>query len=153
MGNRLILGVPILIVSLGMGALFALPVLMASIQVSEPAPSCRPVLTTNIKKADVIVNGRVEAVLQSGKTADVWIEPVVWYKGKSTVNYLHIQATIASGSSATSGDLHFASDQPNYLLFLRAIGNGRYRTSKCYGSRLLGDGLTTAEAQALSAQK
>lgn len=150
---RPILGVPILLVALGMGALFSLPLLMASIGLTAPAGTCRVDVMDNVKKADRILIGRVEGVLGSDRVADVWIEPQTWYKGKSSKKFLRIQAVATRpGRAKVDDDLSFASDRPAYLLFLRQVSGGQYRTSRCYGSRVLGAGLTTAEAQVLKAQ-
>jgi len=146
------LGIPILAVALGMGVMFSLPLLAASWAIREPAATCTPVLSTNIKKADRILIGRVEAVLPSTPYLDVWIEPVTWYKGKSADAYVRLLArdvpTTASAGSAT--DLHFASGQAPYLFFLRSVTGGKYRTSRCWGTRALGSGLTSQERAVLT---
>ena len=147
---RPILGIPVLIVGLGMGILFALPVLMASIKVDQPTKTCRPVLATNVKKADAILIGQVEVVLQDGDKADVWITPTTWYKGKVSTQYLRLIAAIATNTGKKVG-LNFASGPTQYLLFLHHVPDGRYQTSVCAGSRLLGAGLTEAEQAAFKA--
>ena len=145
---RPILGIPILIVGLGMGILFALPVLMASIQVDQPIKTCRPVLATNVKQADAILTGHVEVVLQDKSLADVWITPTTWYKGQVSAQYVRILAAIATKTGKPAG-LTFASGPTEYLLFLHRLTDGRYQTSVCMGTRLFGNGLTAAEQEAL----
>jgi hypothetical protein len=46
-------------------------------------------------------------------------------------------------------DLHFNSDQPLYLLFLKNRSDGNFTTRRCFGSRFLGAGLTTPEQNLL----
>lgn len=145
---RPFLGIPILFVALGLGAIMSLPVLMASIDLRGSASKCSIDLQRNTAKADRILTGRVEAVLTSAHLADVWIEPLTWYKGQTADRFLRIQAQPTKIRKGTTGDLHFASGQPPYLLFLRKTSGVQYRTSRCYGSRLLGAGLTAAETAA-----
>lgn len=146
--SRFSLGIPILAVALGMGVMFSLPIIAASWQVREPAEPCTPVLTKNVKAADRILIGRVEAVLSGTPYLDVWIEPITWYHGKTTDKYLRLLARAATPTGASSS-LHFASDQSPYLFFLRSAPGGKYRTSRCWGTRLLGSGLTSNEQAVL----
>lgn len=104
-------------------------------------------------RADLVIIGRVFAVLPGPTGGDVLITVDRALKGNAPL----VGVTIAALDVAQpkerpgqlAGELHFASEQPPYLLFLRARSDGRYNTSRCDGSRFLGRGLTTEENQAL----
>ncbi|MFC1662978.1 hypothetical protein ACFL04_02290 [Patescibacteria group bacterium] len=104
----------------------------------------------NILDADIIVIGSVFAVIPGQTGADVLITPTLLYKGAIPDNGIIIAASPAEGSEEqlmleVKDDLHFASGQPPYLLFLRARQDDLFNTSKCYGSRALGEGLNEEE--------
>ena len=108
-------------------------------------------LAERINEADIIVTGSVFAVLPDPVGAMVIIEPLRVYRGRVTAPSIRIPAHDATADTTKNdtGNLFFASDQPPYLLFLKKGPNGEYLTSRCYGSRLLGDGLTTEEQRIL----
>lgn len=78
--------------------------------------------------------------------ATVLITPGRVYKGNVLNDGIRIRAKAGVlASEGSQDDLHFASDQAPYLLFLQQQFDGSYHTNKCLGSRLLGSGLTPAE--------
>lgn len=105
----------------------------------------------NAERADLIMIGSVVIVLPGDPYAQVMVHPDKTYKG-SPSNAVKIFAQPsnlnATSNDVINGDLHFASTQPPYLLFLQKSGDG-YTTSKCDGSRSLGSGLTADEKAAL----
>lgn len=110
-------------------------------------------LAENVAAADLILTGEVAAVLFQKTLADVWIKPRERFKGTPPSTGLRIMANPvedAQGTVEGMGDLHFTSDDPPYLLFLKQRADGRFSTSACYGSRLLGDGLTPEEKTVLN---
>jgi len=125
---------------------------------SHPAPStakltCVPIApAVALERADLVLTGEVFLVVPAGgEYAHVLITPSRVYKGKTPPAGVRILALADTGTAAGQlpNDLHFASGQSPYLLFLRQGADGIYRTSRCDGSRLLGIGLTDAEAAAL----
>jgi len=104
-------------------------------------------------RADIILIGSVFAVLQNNDgSADVLITPQNFYKGSEPERGITIAARPATGGEiggSGNSDLHFSSDDPPYLFFLTERSDGRFQTSRCDGSRLLGQGLTTGEQAAL----
>lgn len=55
-----------------------------------------------------------------------------------------------NGLESLSKTVPIASGQPPYLLFLKQRTDGKCNTSRCDGSRILGDGLTTEERGVLN---
>ncbi len=105
--------------------------------------------------ADLVLTGSVFAVLPAATGADVIIAPDRLYRGRLTTPSPRIAAladqTGADTKKYTEGELHFASGQGRYLLFLHARSDGRYDTRACFGSRLLTKGLSPEETSALGA--
>lgn len=112
-------------------------------------------------KATVVLEGTVAMVVPGERFAEVYIEPSRIFKGELVRPwriFAHDESVRSdSGQQVFSqvrmngqveNELSFASDQPPYLLFLQQTDGG-YMTSRCDGSRLLGDGLTEAEKVAL----
>lgn len=102
--------------------------------------------------ADLVLTGEVFLVVPDGtENAKVLITPLRLYKGDVPAAGVAITAKAESGGteSNVTGELHFASGQPPYLLYLTQQANGLYTTSRCMGSRLLGEGLTNEEQQVL----
>lgn len=109
-------------------------------------------MAQQITRADLVVTAKVVTVVANGKLAEVLLSPLHIYKGQVTSATLRVVANPSTaGAGLYNSDIHFASDQPPYLLFLRQQSDGRYFTSKCDGSRLLGEGLTEMEKTALPA--
>jgi hypothetical protein len=101
--------------------------------------------------ADLVLTGEVFLVVPDGvENAKVLITPSRLYKGKVPAIGIAIAAKAGANKveSDVAGELHFASGQPPYLLFLKTGENGVYTTSRCMGSRLLGEGLTSEERKA-----
>jgi hypothetical protein len=121
----------------------------------------RQVLPDHIAAADLILSGEVFVVLPDEPNALVYIKPLTVYKGTPPAQII-IRATAATATAGGTGgnaivilpngtkesELHFASGQPPYLLFLRGSDN-KFITSRCDGSRLLGGGLTAEESAVL----
>lgn len=119
--------------------------------------------SARIAAADLIVTGTVSVVLPEGSDALVYIKPQTIYKGDILTPFIIRAQTIdgvATGGSAKQqivvlpdgtkdSELHFASEQPPYLLYLRKSGN-KFLTSRCDGSRFLGTGLTAEEQASLT---
>lgn len=106
--------------------------------------------------ADLIITGEVFAVVPEETTgATVLITPLRVYHGVLPERGVDIASRVGTPSTSdgspkdnSMGELHFASGQPPYLLYLREGDDGRYRTSACDGSRSIPGGLT-AQEQAL----
>ncbi len=114
----------------------------------EQAVACTPLtLSESVARADLILTGSVFLVVPEGATyANVLITPQDFYKGTLPPRGVRIRALpTVEGAKNNVNDLHFASNQPPYLLFLQQDADGVYRTSRCLGSRLLGNGLTPLE--------
>ncbi|MEK7631961.1 MAG: hypothetical protein AAB445_03805 [Patescibacteria group bacterium] len=121
---------------------------------AEQSANCTPLsLAESVARADLILTGKVFLVVPAEPGyATVLITPQHFYKGTLPALGVRIRALATTeGENIPADDLHFASNQPPYLLFLEQDADGVYRTSKCMGSRLLGSGLT-AEEQALLGQ-
>lgn len=104
-----------------------------------------------IARADLIVTGSVFAVIPGPTGADVLITPDRVYKGQAPKEGITITAKDAeAGVSLSEGELHFRSVDPTYLLFLRQRSDGRFLTSRCDGSRFLGNGLSAEEEPLLN---
>lgn len=114
---------------------------------------CSTTLEDNIRSADVIMTGQVFAVLPGGALgAKVIMTPLTVYRGNLDAPTATIEARADSGEDevpVNGHELHFASGQSAYLLFLHRTEDGVYRTSECQGSRFLGAGLTDAEQSLL----
>ena len=110
----------------------------------------------NFLYADAVMTGSVTGVLPVGDVADVWIEPGEIYKGHVTEKNIKIAARQSINTNLhiaeSPEDLHFQSVDPPYLLFLKLRSDGRYDTSRCFGSRELGSGLTIEEESVLKPQ-
>lgn len=146
-----ILGIPILFIALGMGIVFSLPIAVATFSLKkEPTASCTINLEKNWQRASMVFTGTVEGVLDDAATADVWMAPITWYKGKQDVPFVRFTADIATSSTKGASTGVLTSGQTTYLLFLRKSAGGAYRTSPCFGTRVLGSGLTTAEKKLLA---
>lgn len=101
---------------------------------------------------DLILTGSVFAIVPNKNgSADILITPDKIYKGTvpTTGVVLAAQPAVAGGAVTLSRDLHFTSNDPPYFLVLSSRTDGRYDTSTCDGSRLLGDGLTAEELDVL----
>jgi hypothetical protein len=114
--------------------------------------SCQPdSLSEQVAAADLIIVGQVLVVFPSRTTglAEVYVHPTEVYKGTTKNNTVILMAQAATdiprSSKQLATDLHFTSDDPSYLLFLKKRHDGRFNTSTCYGSRVLGEGLTEEE--------
>lgn len=123
-----------------------------------------PALTLDqrVERADVIVSASVAMVVPGKKYAEVYLDPLITYKGQ-LVRPMRILAKSLTGYPHTSkqtfsqvrldgkieNELSFASDQKPYLLFLHASTDG-YLTSRCDGSRPIGEGLTPEEQRLLA---
>lgn len=120
--------------------------------VATPSTSCVPLaLAESIARADLILAGEVFLVVPADPGyVTVLITSKNVYKGQVPTRGVRILALADAGTTGVvSDDLHFSSNQPPYLLFLQQQTDGVYRTSKCVGSRILGDGLTAAEQEML----
>jgi hypothetical protein len=103
-----------------------------------------------VAAADLIVTGKVFAVIPADEMADVLIEPIHLYQGSRPDQGIIIaaQPLVENGNNARTAqinELHFASGQSPYLLYLIERSDGRYNTSRCDGSRLFGAGLSDEE--------
>lgn len=109
-----------------------------------------------IAGADLIVTGNVFAVIPGPTGADVLINVDQVYKGTVPERGITIAALDAEKMneerSIDGTDLHFASGQPPYLLYLHEREDDRYHTSRCDGSRFLGEGLSSEEQQFLGSE-
>ncbi|MEK7639706.1 MAG: hypothetical protein AAB424_00985 [Patescibacteria group bacterium] len=118
---------------------------------ATPSAPCVPLaIIDSVARADLILTGEVFLVVPADPGyATVLITPERVYKGEVLKAGVRIRAKADSlvGGSVLD-DLHFASNQPPYLLFLQQDTDGLYRTSKCIGSRSLGSGLTVDERAA-----
>lgn len=115
-----------------------------------------------VGQADLILEALVEMVVPGEEYAEVYLRPGIIYKGEA-LRPLRILAkpTNTSSASATQGfsqvrldgrvenELSFASETQPYILFLQRTSDG-YTTSRCEGSRFLGNGLTDAERVVLT---
>jgi len=144
-------GLPVAVV-----AIISLVIMMAwpvKRQVVNQVTSACPetTLTDQVAAADVIATGTVFMVVPEAGHALVIIDPLRVYRGQIIGADIRILAADVANleSSPDSNQLNFASGQSPYLLFLKASPNGQYTNSHCFGSRLLGQGLTTAEQQLL----
>lgn len=110
-------------------------------------------LSAKVESADLILTGNVFAVIPSQLGAEVIISPTQIYRGTLPVGGIQIvaQPNTSPSRAVTSEyqELNFTSGDPSYLLFLRQRTDGKYATSQCAGSRLLGEGLTAAETAIL----
>lgn len=127
----------------------------AGVQSPVVAIQCQQrMVRENFARADLVLTGTVFAVTGQGADASVHITPASVFKGRLPDRGVTIAARATGQGAAVgtaTGDLHFQSDQPPYLLFLRQRSDGRYNTSRCDGSRLLGSGLTGREQKVLEA--
>lgn len=112
----------------------------------------RQTVEQRVAAADLIVTGTVFAVIPDNDEAGVLITPQRVYRGSLPPNGIVVAARSAdrTTSNAVTGDLHFTSDDPPYLLFLKQRSDDRFATSACFGARLLGDGLTPEEQTVLN---
>lgn len=130
----------------------ALYIVLRSEPVDEEACIVRSI-SEYAENADLIITGEVFAVIPEETTgATVLITPSRVFRGVLPVRGVDIASRV--GTPSTSGgrpvdgrvdELHFASGQPPYLLYLRESDDGRYRTSACDGSRSMPEGLTAQE--------
>lgn len=104
----------------------------------------------NVDRADIIMTGSVDIVLPGEPYVSVMVIPGKIYKGQADglVKIWAHEANASNTAGHGNQEIHFASDQEPYLLFLRQ-GDGGYLTSRCDGSRLLGSGLTDDERRVL----
>jgi hypothetical protein len=101
-----------------------------------------------IQQADLIVSGKVFLVLADGpENAKVLFTADKIYKGQMPEGGIEIFAkqSTAIKNPSTNCELHFASNNQEYLLYLKKGEDGLFTTSKCFGSRLLGNGLSSEE--------
>ena len=105
--------------------------------------------------ADVVATGTVFAVIDGTPYARVLITPVEVYRGSVPDTGITVMAhAVRAGSQPDPGTLpgsevQFKSSDPPYLLYLHRRTDGTFSTSRCDGTRLLGDGLTVEESAAL----
>ena len=104
--------------------------------------------------ADLVVTGTVFAVVPGEEYAQILFTPDRVYKGTIPDQGIRIASVAVDGNvkrprGDDAPDLHFTSEDPPYLLFLRKREDGAFLTSRCYGSRILGSGLTDDERSAL----
>lgn len=115
--------------------------------------TCSTTVQENVRSADVVMTGQVFAVLPGGSLgAKVIMTPLTVYRGNLDAPTATIEARADSEGKeilANSHELHFASGQSSYLLFLHRMEDRTYRTTECQGSRFLGAGLTDAEQSLL----
>ncbi|MBI3956956.1 MAG: hypothetical protein HY340_03105 [Candidatus Kerfeldbacteria bacterium] len=100
-----------------------------------------------LARADLIIVGRVFAVVPGPTGADVLITVERTLKGTPPNTGVTIAAKDARPTQETGArrnELHFASGQGDYLLFLRTRRDGRFATSVCDGSRVLAQQPATA---------
>lgn len=100
--------------------------------------------------ADLIVTGDVFAIVPGDQYAQILFTPDWVYKGMIPDTGIQIASTAVDDTvkyprGDVAPDLHFTSSDPPYLLYLRRRDDGTFSTSRCYGSRLLGAGLTADE--------
>ncbi|RJO59695.1 hypothetical protein C4546_01260 [Candidatus Parcubacteria bacterium] len=103
-------------------------------------------------QADLIVSGKVFLVLADGqKNARVLFSPRQIYKGQLPENGIEISAQQATDleKSKIGKELHFAANNLEYLLYLKTDEAGKFKTSVCFGSRVLVTDLSPEEAQVL----
>ncbi|GEM_PF-2345822 len=112
--------------------------------------------------ADLILTGEVFVVLPDEPDALVYMKPLTVYKGLPPMPLIiraNAGENVPAGESgrrqiivlpdgSRQNELHFASEQPPYLLFLRKSDN-KFLTSRCDGSRVLGSGLNEGEQSVL----
>lgn len=131
-------------------------------RISTTIKDCRSAtISERLEAADVVLIARVIIVVPGEQYAEVYLEPDRLYKG-SLARPWRIFANDQSTRSLVGqqgfsqvridgqveNEINFTSHQAPYLLFLRTTDGG-YLTSRCDGSRLLGDGLTDEEKIAL----
>jgi hypothetical protein len=130
---------------------------LVGIMAGSPAPTTRVsvfscperTVAEQAARADLIMTGEVTGVLPGEPYGRVMIRPIHVYKGQpGAPTFILARPKTDLTVSSNPGDLHFQSDQPPYLLFLRQISGG-FLTSRCDGSRFLGDGLTSDEKTVL----
>lgn len=123
---------------------------------NAPYRASRPCLPQTIEQrvaaADLILTATVFAVIPDNDEASVLFTPQRVYRGSLPPIGIVVAArsAVSTTSNAATGDLHFTSDDPPYLLFLKQRSDGRFDTSACYGSRLLDKGLTSEEKTLLT---
>jgi hypothetical protein len=114
---------------------------------------CQPTtLPEKFEQADLIVSGKVFLVLADGpQNAKVLFSADRVYKGEIPKFGITIAAKqdTAITNASSNGELHFATDNQEYLLFLKSSSGGLYTTSRCFGSREFGNGLSAEETQVL----
>lgn len=133
------------------------------VQLTTPTVKVCPTmsLSEKVAAADVVLEATVEMVVPGETLAEVFLQTNHLYKGTlerpqrvfanptnpiiPSTNQHYRQVEI---DGLRFDEISFATGQAPYLLFLRATEGG-YLTSRCDGSRLLGDGLTKAEKAAL----
>jgi len=107
-------------------------------------------------QASLIVSGQVFLVLADGpENAKVLFTPDKIYKGqvpKFGISIAALQDTAIKNASQ-NGELHFVADNQKYLLYLKAGVDGMFNTSKCFGSRVFGSGLSPEESAILGSGK
>lgn len=136
-----------------LGAQLTRPKPTASLPTGPALVACEQLpLSASFQRANLILSGSVFAVTPGRDgLADVLITPNDIYKGTPPATGIVLAAfpTTSAGQTDSLGSLHFTSDDPPYFLVLRARADGRFDTSRCDGSRLLGAGLTREEHDAL----
>lgn len=102
-----------------------------------------------VQKSAAVVKATVFAVTENKNLANVVFTVEKVYAGTVSAPTVAVPAKIGNEGQGSTNDLHFASGQPPYLLFLRKTANGEWRTSRCYGSRMLKGELTDEERSVL----
>lgn len=144
-------------------ALLVISVALAGWRLTQPIPVeqshqpeivlCRQLpVSERFERADLVVTGSVFAVVPGqGGLADVLITPSEILKGIPPVTGIVLAArpTTAVAAATPRNDLHFTSSDQPYFLVLYSRDDGRFDTSACDGSRLLGGGVTPQERHAI----
>lgn len=147
------MGIAVVILAVLIAAVFVVPRIVREPESGRsvtdvPKASCVALSAAErIARADLIVTGSVFAVLSGPTGADVLVTPDRVFKGQVPKEGITIAAKDAKAGVSLSegGELHFRSTDPVYLLFLRQRPDGRFLTSRCDGSRFLGNGLSEEE--------
>lgn len=110
-------------------------------------PFCgREPVRDSMQKSAAVVKATVFVVTEKNERAEVVLTIENVYAGTISEPTITVYARIADEKEEGRGsDLHFASGQPPYLLFLRKAADGEWQTSRCYGSRMLKGELTEEE--------
>ena len=107
------------------------------------------------KNSDLVITGKVFAVVPSVHGAEVLVTPERIFRGTFVDPTIRLAAVAETPGKhqlvLNPAVIHLSSASPTYIFFLRQHPDGLYTTSRCDGTRPLTDGFSPAEAAALGA--